>query len=117
MSESKLYIVMRSDLKMSRGKEIAQAIHAFRFMPIRAAEIGPYGRTFSTSAHEMAVICVRADSETALREIIAETVLNGDPVSPVHDAGHTHNAPGTLTCAALGPMMRCGPLLSAARLY
>lgn len=118
MTDAKLYIVMRSDLKMGRGKEIAQAIHAFRFMPIRTAEIGSDGRTFITSAaHEMAVICVRADSEAVLREIIAEEALNGSAVSPIHDAGRTHNEPGTLTCAAIGPLRECGPLLRAARLY
>lgn len=94
---------------MSRGKEIGQAVHAFRFIepvPLRLV------------CGETPIVCVRADSELALREIIAEAILNGAHVSTVHDAGHTHNPPGTLTCAAIGPVLgERGPLLTAARLY
>lgn len=109
MSDPKLYIVMRSDLRMGRGKEIAQAIHAYRFM-------SPLSEQWASP--KMPVICVRADSEDQLLEIMAEAGGQGCFVSPVRDAGHTHNEPGTLTCAAiLVPFGQQFPTLSAAKLY
>lgn len=106
---SRLYIVVRADLRMGRGKEIAQAIHAFRFMePVAAGQLRP----------SSPIICVRAADEAALREIIAEAVRRADFVSTVHDAGLTHNEPGTLTCVAIGPLSgESGSLLAAAKLY
>ena len=105
----RLYIVVRADLGMGRGKEIAQAIHAFRFIePVPMRLMQP----------ESPIICVRADDEPTLRAIICEAVTRGDYVSTVHDAGRTHNEPGTLTCAAVGPILgERGPLLSSARVY
>jgi peptidyl-tRNA hydrolase len=108
MAESKLYIVMRSDLRMGRGKEIAQAIHAFRSMDPEARH-NVYDGT--------AVIGVRADSEEGLDAIVSEARHRGQRVGTFLDAGLTHNAPGTRTCAAIGPIAEPGPLLAAARLY
>lgn len=102
----RLYIVVRSDLQMGKGKAIAQAIHAYRL---------------STAAAEMEdhtpIICVRAESEEALRMISAEALLMDTPCFVVRDAGHTQNAPGTFTCACIGPDDEFGPILTAARLY
>lgn len=106
MSEPRLYIAMRSDLGMGRGKEIGQAIHAYRSLGL--AGWSP----------DMAVICVRANSEAELVDLIAEALGTHQPVASVRDAGRTHNEPGTLTCAAIGPIHgERGPLLAAARLY
>jgi peptidyl-tRNA hydrolase len=103
-AKQRLYIVMRSDLKMGRGKEIAQAIHAFRYhgdLPLK---------------DDTTVICVRADSLEAFDALMLEAVNTKAPVKIVHDAGRTHNPPGTVTCAAIWTAAP-GPLLSAARLY
>lgn len=109
---AKLYLVVRSDLKMGRGKEIAQAVHAFRFMSPQAVQAMEIGTP---------VIGVRADCEFELLAIMGEVAAVGGWVSPVRDAGHTHNAPGTLTCAAIGPISTADkaecPYLLAARLY
>ena len=107
--EPRLYIVMRADLKMGRGKEIAQAIHAFRFIgPIPRRAIQP----------ETPIICVRADDEAHLRAILAQAIECGHTISTVHDAGLTHNEPGTLTCAAIGPVGGDSPpLLAQAKVY
>lgn len=104
----RLYIVMRSDLKMGRGKEIAQAIHAFRSMdPDARHEV--YDGT--------AVIGVRANSADELEAIIDEAHQRGQPWGTFLDAGLSHNAPGTRTCAAIGPISDPGPLLAAAKIY
>lgn len=105
---ARLYIVMRADLKMGRGKEIAQAIHAFRSMDPTARH-NVYDGT--------AVIGVRANGDEELDAIVVEARLRGERVGTVLDAGLTHNAPGTRTCAAIGPTINPGPLLRAARLY
>lgn len=109
---SKLYLVVRADLKMGRGKEIAQAIHAFRSMSPKALH---------AMNNHTPVIGIRADSELELLEIMDEVAAIGGSISPVRDAGRTHKAPGTLTCAAIGPISavdkaRC-PRLSRARVY
>lgn len=105
MSE-RLYIAMRADLGMGRGKEIAQAIHAYRFLGLASRGV------------DMAVICVRADDEDHLCRLVAEALLLGHSVSPAIDAGRTQVAPGTQTCAAIGPIIgRPGLLLASARLY
>jgi peptidyl-tRNA hydrolase len=105
---AKLYIVMRADLKMGRGKEIAQAIHAFRSVDPEARH-NVYDGT--------AVIGVRADSEEELDAIVAEARQLGHPVGTFLDAGLSHNPPGTRTCAAIGPVEFAGKLLVGARLY
>jgi peptidyl-tRNA hydrolase len=104
----RLYIVMRADLKMSRGKEIAQAIHAFRSMD-HDARHNVYDGT--------AVIGVRVNSAEELEAIIDEAHYAQQPWGTFLDAGLTHNAPDTRTCAAIGPVATPGPLLAAARLY
>jgi peptidyl-tRNA hydrolase len=108
--ERAVYIVMRADLNMSRGKEIAQAVHAINAMtPIDVAEM---------VKDRLAVICVRADSEDELRLLIAEAVIETCPVAPVVDAGRTVFDQPTLTCVAIGPVEKGAlPLLSAARCY
>lgn len=105
----RLYLVMRADLKMGRGKEIAQAIHAFRALMGDEARHNVYDGT--------AVIGVRADSGEELEAIINEAHYAEQPWGTFLDAGLTHNAPGTRTCAAIGPITDPGPLLAAARLY
>lgn len=104
----KLYIVMRSDLKMSRGKEIAQAIHAFRSMDPDARH-DVYDGT--------AVIGLRVPGAAELEAIIDEARAAGQHCGSFLDAGLTHNPPNTRTCAAIGPVTEPGPLLAAARLY
>ena len=58
------------------------------------------------------------DDEMHLRAIISDAVEHARYVSTVHDAGLTHNAPGKLTCAAIGPIVGVSPpLLAAAKVY
>lgn len=100
----RFYIAVRSDLQMGKGKAIAQAVHAFRLSGAVLEDHTP-------------IICVRAESEEALRLLSVEAHDLHIPCFVVRDAGHTQNAPGTFTCAAIGPAESFGPRLVASRLY
>lgn len=101
---ARFYIAVRSDLQMGKGKAIAQAVHAFRLSGAVLEDHTP-------------IIVVRAESEEALRRLVAEALVVGVPCFAVRDAGHTQNPPGTFTCAAIGPAEVFGPRLTVAKLY
>jgi PTH2 family peptidyl-tRNA hydrolase len=82
----KIYIFMRRDLKMRRGKEIAQACHAVMGLK----ESSP-----------SAVITLKAASEDDLLGIERMACKHGRKNHLVRDAGLTELAPGTLTCIAV----------------
>lgn len=103
--QAKQVIVMRTDLGMRRGKQIAQGGHA-AIGALRAAwRHGLYADVadhwFLTGTTK---VCVRVDSEDALMRVYGEAVRRDLPVDLVVDAGHTefHGVP-TRTCLAIGP--------------
>lgn len=103
MAEKSIYVVMRRDLSMRRGKEIAQACHAV--LGLGAEDNGP-------------LIGLQAPSKAWLLDYVQEAIDAGVGHYMVHDAGHTELEPGTLTCAAIGPVEKGRlPLLSQAKLY
>src|SRR3954453_14471992 len=103
----KQVIVMRRDLGMRRGKEIAQGSHASMIwlaLPIRQP-----GDTFTEAERRwlggaFTKVCVRADSEEELLSIVAKAREAGVLVQLCVDAGKTefHGVP-TPTCCAIGP--------------
>jgi PTH2 family peptidyl-tRNA hydrolase len=105
--DPKQVIVIRRDLAMRRGKEIAQGAHAsmiwlaerirqprFRFSDAERAWLGG----------AFTKVCVRVDSEAELFEIVRSAQQAGILVRLVIDAGRTqfHGVP-TPTCCAVGP--------------
>lgn len=107
----KQVIVMRHDLKMRRGKQIAQAAHAsMSFLCRRLQERGSVSlddcseveRAWLTGA--FAKVCCRVDSEEALMAIHEQAVAAGLEVHLITDSGRTgfHGVP-TRTCLAIGP--------------
>ncbi len=103
----KQVIVMRRDLKMRRGKEIAQGSHAsmaFLTQRLRADPVvlSALERTW-LFAH-CAKICVRVDSEAELLDVHARARAAGIEAHLIRDAGHTEfGGVATLTCCAIGP--------------
>lgn len=81
----KTYIFMRRDLKMRRGKEIAQACHAVLGLDLEDAP----------------TVCLKCFDESELNKAIRVAIENKLDYYCVRDAGHTEVSRGTLTCAAI----------------
>lgn len=106
-----MVIVIRKDLKMRKGKIVAQANHAFKkvffdrgtitrgvmHIPLEGAMEEWINGIFTT-------ICVSVDSETELLEIYDEAKIEGLPCSLIQDCGLTEfNGVHTYTAVAVGP--------------
>jgi len=107
----KQVIVMRHDLKMRRGKQIAQGAHAsMSFICRRLQEAGSVSLDGLTDVHRawltgaFAKVCCRVDSEEELMQIHDKAVEAGLEVHLITDSGRTefHGQP-TRTCLAIGP--------------
>ncbi len=81
----KIYIFMRRDLKMRRGKEIAQACHAVLYL----------------GASDRPVITLKATSEGDLLKVQRVADDHGLKSRIVFDAGRTEIPPDTPTCIAV----------------
>ena len=107
----KQVIVMRHDLKMRRGKQIAQGAHAsMSFICRRLQEAGLVTLDGLTDVHRawligaFAKVCCRVDSEEELMQIHDKALAAGLEVHLITDSGRTefHGQP-TRTCLAIGP--------------
>ena len=107
----KQVIVMRHDLKMRRGKQIAQGAHAsMSFLCRRLQEAGSVSLDGLTDAQRawltgaFAKVCCRVDSEEELMQIHDKALEAGLEVHLITDSGRTefHGQP-TRTCLAIGP--------------
>ena len=100
---------MRKDLKMRRGKEIAQGSHASIAFLTRQIQNDPGAIELSPESWEwiengFTKVCVRVDSEQALLEVFQKAKAAGLEVHMVTDAGRTEfNGVPTKTCLAIGP--------------
>jgi PTH2 family peptidyl-tRNA hydrolase len=107
----KQVIVMRHDLKMRRGKQIAQGAHAsLSFLTRRLQNQSSINLAdFSANARawimgSFAKVCVRCNSEPELMAIYDKARDLGLEVHLITDIGRTefHGEP-TRTCLAIGP--------------
>jgi PTH2 family peptidyl-tRNA hydrolase len=103
----KQVIVMRRDLGMRRGKEIAQGAHAG--MIWLALRIRKPGYAFTEAERRwldgaFTKVCARVDSEAELLGVVEKAREAGVLVQLCVDAGRTeyHGVP-TPTCCAVGP--------------
>lgn len=110
----KQLIVMRKDLKMRRGKEIAQASHAtMKFLVDRLQKQAFSGICFNINISEteqqwlnttFKKVCVRVNSEHELLSIHQHALENGLVSSLIQDSGKTEfGGKPTYTCCAIGP--------------
>ena len=111
MKAIKQVIVMRHDLKMRRGKQIAQAsLASMSFICRRLQEAGSVSLDDFTDAQRawltgaFAKVCCRVNSEEELMEIHDNALDAGVEVHLITDSGKTefHGEP-TNTCLAIGP--------------
>lgn len=111
VSNIKQVIVMRHDLKMRRGKQIAQGAHAsISFLSrrlqaecrISLEDCSEAERVWLTGS--FAKVCCRVNSEEELLEIHQQAIAAGLEVHLITDSGRTefHGQP-THTCLAVGP--------------
>jgi len=91
-------IVVRSDLKMGRGKIAAQACHA-SVSALEKANAATYAEWVFSG---MKKIVLKIESKKALLELF-ELAKKRFPASLVKDAGLTQVKPGEPTCIGIGP--------------
>lgn len=103
---TKQVIVMRKDLNMRRGKEIAQGAHAsMAFLSKKVCA----GILFSDLEYEwmsgtFTKVCVRVNSEAELLAIEEQAKKEGLQVEVITDSGKTEfGGVPTRTCLAIGP--------------
>jgi PTH2 family peptidyl-tRNA hydrolase len=103
VTEIKQVIVVRSDLKMGKGKAAAQVAHA----ALDAAEEGRRrhpGWYESWREQGQAKVVLKTDGgEAALDDLLKKARAMGLPVSLIQDRGLTQLEPGTTTCLGIGP--------------
>jgi len=106
MNEVKQVIVMRKDLKMRRGKEIAQGAHAAMAFLVKKAlrkeDLTDVERAWLEGLFTK--VCVRVDSDEALLSVARAAQDAGLHVEVITDAGKTEfGGVPTRTCLAIGP--------------
>ncbi|MEM4272567.1 MAG: peptidyl-tRNA hydrolase Pth2, partial [Candidatus Bilamarchaeaceae archaeon] len=97
--EYKQAIVLRADLKMGKGKLVAQGAHA---------SLAAYLNCGKEERQEwieggMKKIALKVNSEAELMEHFEKCRNAGLKPALVRDAGHTQVEPGTITCFGAGP--------------
>lgn len=98
MPQFKQVIVLRDDLEISRGKQIAQACHA----SLKAYEKASSDAQASWKSQGSKKVVVEA-SEGELMERLEQAKTLQIPAALVKDAGLTEVSPGTVTALGVGP--------------
>jgi PTH2 family peptidyl-tRNA hydrolase len=106
ISEVKQVIVIRKDLKMRRGKEIAQGSHAsIKWLAEKAVK----GSKFTVDEKawlegSFTKICLQVNSEEELLDVYQRALAAGLTAKLITDAGRTEfDGVPTRTCIAIGP--------------
>ena len=100
--EFKQVILVRTDLKMGKGKLAAQVAHASLGAALKAMET--HRDWFEKWMEEgQAKVVLRVSSESELLEYKEKALDAGLPVELVVDRGLTQLKPGTTTCLGIGP--------------
>jgi PTH2 family peptidyl-tRNA hydrolase len=98
----KQVIIMRKDLKMRRGKEIAQGSHASMSFIIKGQGMGSDVNEWLEGGQTK--ICLQIHSEKELLELDEKALEMGLRSNYITDAGRTEfNGVPTITCLAIGP--------------
>ncbi|MCX8208783.1 MAG: peptidyl-tRNA hydrolase Pth2 [Sulfolobales archaeon] len=95
-------VIVRTDLKMSRGKLAVQVAHASLGAALEAMKAKPEWFGVWISEGQKKVV-VKVFSEAELFKYVEEAERAGIPVAVVRDAGLTELPPGTTTAVGLGP--------------
>lgn len=122
MSNVKQVIVIRKDLQMRRGKEIAQGAHAAigALRSVHLLELADANKLeMAWYANGTKKICVTVDSEAALLALYKQAQEAQLACYLVTDAGYTEFDGPTRTCLAIGPgeSEKIDPLTGGLKLY
>lgn len=101
MGEYKQAIIIRSDLKMSKGKMAGQSAHA-SVSALRKAEARAPDAVSQWEEEGQKKIVLKVGSEGELFALF-EAMKREIPCALIHDAGKTQLEPGTATCFGAGP--------------
>ncbi len=100
--EFKMILVVRTDLKMGKGKVAAQCSHAavsaYKQVQRRTPELLKQWEYCGQPK-----VVVKAPDEDCLLELLSHAKEVGLPVSLIQDAGRTQIAPGSRTVLGVGP--------------
>lgn len=94
-------IVLRTDLKMGKGKLCAQASHASLEAFLLTQQKEPEWADFWLREGQKKIV-LKVMSEQALKDLFLEA-KHEVPAKLVIDAGHTQVQPGSTTALGLGP--------------
>ncbi|MCH8908500.1 MAG: peptidyl-tRNA hydrolase [Candidatus Heimdallarchaeota archaeon] len=98
----KQILIIRTDLKMGKGKMAAQASHASVVATLDAQHSST--DWFNTWINQgMKKVAVKVSSEEDLNAVFRQAVLAKLPRALINDAGLTQLDPGTATAVAIGP--------------
>lgn len=95
----KQVIIVRSDLKLPKGKMAAQVAHASVTAVLKSSndKVGPWYNS------GMKKIVLKIENEKELFKLQNDAKAAGLVASIITDAGKTVVAPGTVTCMGIGP--------------
>ena len=99
MYDLKQVILVRTDIKMSKGKTAAQVAHA----AVEAVFNCNKKLVSNWRSTGMRKITLAVESESDLHRFNELAIENDLATGLIKDAGHTELAPGTFTCLAIGP--------------
>ncbi|MCW1296254.1 MAG: peptidyl-tRNA hydrolase Pth2 [Candidatus Parvarchaeota archaeon] len=98
----KQVIVIRSDLKLSRGKACVQVAHASLVSALKVQKKNEkLFKKWLLDGQKKVVLKVRGEKE--LLEIYEKARENDLVCEVIRDAGLTELEPGTITCIGIGP--------------
>lgn len=101
-NDYKMVILVRNDLKMTKGKIAAQVGHAAVNCALSCKKKDPK-RFDNWMTCGQAKVVLRVDSERELYDFKAIADTQGLVNSIISDAGRTQIAPGSVTCLGIGP--------------
>lgn len=101
MGNIKQIVVVRTDLKMGKGKIAAQVGHAC----VLGAEHVRKSKSewFNEWWGGQEKVVLKVTSLKELQDVKLSAIELNLPWSEVTDAGHTQISPGTITCLSIGP--------------
>ncbi len=99
MGELKQVILVRTDIKMSKGKTAVQVAHA----SVEAVFNTNKKLVSNWRKEGMKKITLKVDSLEELKKFEKQATDNNLPTALITDAGHTELPPKTITALAIGP--------------